>query len=661
MRRHLEIAAGACGRFGTWLVELPRYTKRTLLVVFDFVALAFVAWAVVSLRYGFFVPPGNPSFGLLLLAAPVITTATLAFAGFYRLVTRYIGDRGHTEIFVSVWISVLLWALLVFMSGQHGIPRSSIPLYGVGATLMIGGSRHIMGWLLVSAGIHILRPSDHDGPKPVLIYGAGHAGIQLREALARNADCKVVGFIDSSPSLWGQYIGGVRVYRPGKLARLLDRENVQEVLLALPETRRQERRAVLQELEPLHVQVRILPAIADIAAGRITVDHLRPVDVADLLGRDAVPSDPVLLSRAVRGKVVMITGAGGSVGSELVRQIIRQEPRSIVLFDNSESALYEINLEATGLVAAQAAGRTKPQVISVLGSVLDARLVRETIQELHVQTIYHAAAYKHVPIVERNPFVGLNNNTFGVVVVAEAAEAAGVERMVLVSTDKSVRPSNVMGASKRLAEIFLQAKASTGSGTVFTMVRFGNVLDSSGSVVPLFRRQIRAGGPVTVTHPEVTRYFMSIREAAELVIQAGAMAEGGEVFVLDMGSPVKINDLARLMVHLSGLEVRDASNPDGDIAIEYVGLRPGDKLFEELLIGHNTTATEHPRILCSQEPFISPAELQREFDVLRVAMATRDRSVLNELLSRVVEGYRSDPTGIEPAGDTWRASRLTLH
>jgi FlaA1/EpsC-like NDP-sugar epimerase len=661
LKRFYEFVIKVSGETGAWLVGLPRYAKRTVLVVFDFCALAVVAWAAVSLRYGTFTPITTTNFALLLIAAPVITTATFAYMGLYRLVTRYIGERGQAEIVLAVWTSVMMWALVVFMGGQHGMPRSAIFLYGIGAMLVVVGSRQFMGWLLKSAGVRIPKDAGRKGRKPVLIYGAGHAGIQLREALARGSDCKVVGFIDSSPSLWGQYIGDVRVYRPGKLMRLLEREEVEEVLLALPESRRQERRAILQELEPLHVQARILPAIEDIASGRITVDHLRPVDVGDLLGRDPVPSDPDLLSRAVRGKIVMVTGAGGSVGSELVRQIIKLEPRSLVLFDNSESALYEIHLEASELIAAKPLGRPRPRVVAILGSVLDARLVRDTISELGVQTIYHAAAYKHVPIVERNPFVGLNNNTFGVVVVAEAAEAAGVERMVLVSTDKSVRPTNIMGASKRLGEIFLQAKAAAGSQTIFTMVRFGNVLDSSGSVVPLFRRQIRAGGPVTVTHPEVTRYFMSIPEAAELVIQAGAMAKGGDVFVLDMGSPVKINDLARLMIHLSGLEVRDAANPQGDIAIEYVGLRPGDKLFEELLIGRNTTATEHPRILRSEEPLIPPAELKREFEILRMVMAARDTTALNQLLLRVVEGYTPDQASVDAAREAWGASRQTLH
>ena len=361
---------------------------------------------------------------------------------------------------------------------------------------------------------------------------------------------------------------------------------------------------------------------------------------------------------------MLVTGAGGSVGSELVRQVLRQGPRRLVLFDVSEAALYEIAMEVTDLVAAGKPDASKPEIISVLGSVLDAALVNETLRRAEIETIYHAAAYKHVPIVEQNAAVGLSNNIFGTEVVADAAIACGVERMVLISTDKAVRPTNVMGASKRLAELVLQARASVNPPTVFTMVRFGNVLDSSGSVVHRFRHQIKSGGPVTVTHPEVIRYFMSIPEAAELVIQAGAMAKGGDVFVLDMGEPVKIDDLAALMIRLSGFEVRNDANPDGDISIVYTGLRPGEKLYEELLLGANTTGTEHPRILRSDEPALSPAELLRELGLLKAAMTMRDVETIQAVLTRTVEGYRpdADAQAVEkiPAA-AWVAPTRTLH
>jgi FlaA1/EpsC-like NDP-sugar epimerase len=386
----------------------------------------------------------------------------------------------------------------------------------------------------------------------------------------------------------------------------------------------------------------------DLAEGRVTVSDLRPVEAEDLLGRDPVPPNAALLSRNIEGKCVLVTGAGGSIGSELVRQILRQGPRRLVLLDASEEHLYEIEAQVQALLqtrrtAGAPGAAAAPEIVSVLGSILDAALVRQTIARHGVETIYHAAAYKHVPIVEHNAVAGLRNNIFGTALLAEAAESSGVERFVLVSTDKAVRPTSIMGASKRLAEMVLQARAANGAGgTVFTMVRFGNVLDSSGSVVRKFRGQIEAGGPVTVTHRDVIRYFMSIPEAAALVIQAGAMATGGDVFVLDMGEPVKIDDLARSMIRLMGLEVRDPEHVDGDVAIEYIGLRHGEKLHEELLLGENVTRTEHPRILKSEEPHLPPTELAEELDALRAGMEADDVQAIHAVLTRTVEGYRPE-------------------
>jgi FlaA1/EpsC-like NDP-sugar epimerase len=486
----------------------------------------------------------------------------------------------------------------------------------------------------------------------------------LVEALQRSGEARVAGLLDQSPSLWGQYVRGVKIYPPEKLAKLIEREDVREVILALPESQRRLRQRVLKEIERFPVRVKTLPAIEDFATGRATVSDLRPVDVEDLLGRDPVPPAPELLARGIRNKAVMVTGAGGSIGSELVRQIVRQGPSRLVLFELSEVALYEIEMEVSELIDAIPAGSEKPAVVAVLGSVQDETLVRRTIARYQIATIYHAAAYKHVPIVELNPVAGLANNTYGTRVVAETAREHGVDRVVLISTDKAVRPTNVMGGSKRLAELVLQAHAADPScTTVFTMVRFGNVLDSSGSVVRRFRKQIMAGGPVTVTHPEVIRYFMSIPEAATLVLQAGAMATGGEVFVLEMGEPVKIDDLARSMVRLMGLEVRDEANPDGDVAIVYTGLRKGEKLYEELLIGDNTTATEHPRIRRSSEPHLAIDALERELSLLQAAMTSGDADAIDAILLRTVEGYRPDPRAIEapePSQPYLQASR-TLH
>ncbi|MGQ0674111.1 MAG: polysaccharide biosynthesis protein [Hyphomicrobium sp.] len=648
----------------SWLLDMSRLQKRLVLAAIDFALLAVALWGAISVRYGYAWVPETVSAGLLAAAAPLITVAIFFNFGVYRLVTRYIGYRGTWQIFLLVGLSVLIWSLLVFMSGQLGVPRSVVIGYGVTAAVLIALSRQAAGLILKSAGIRVPVFHKETAQKPVVIYGAGQMGVELLQALSRVRDRNAVGFIDPAPSLWGQKIGGIKVYRPDKLERLIEREGVREVLLAMPEHQRRERRQILQELERYSVEVKILPAFEDIAAGRVGIADLRPVEVGDLLGREPVQPKINLLERNTRGKAILVTGAGGSIGSELVRQILKLSPKRLVLFDVSEPALYEIDMEARALTEALGAGQHRPSIHAVLGSVLDAALVTETLTTHTIETVYHAAAYKHVPIVELNPVVGLTNNVFGAAVLADCASRLGVERVVLISTDKAVRPTNVMGASKRLSELVLQAKASEGGTTVFTMVRFGNVLDSSGSVVRLFRKQIKAGGPVTVTDPEVERYFMSIPEAAELVIQAGAMATGGEVFVLHMGDAVKIDDLARLMIHLSGLEVRDDDNPAGDIEIKYTGLRPGEKLYEELLIGANTTGTEHPRILRSDEPFLPPAELAHELDVLEAAMTSRDVQAVQAVLTRTVEGYH--PSGEEidagaSARATWTPASRTLH
>ena len=651
-------------RLRRWLLDLPRPQKRAFLVIFDFVALSGVLWALLCLRYNTFYWPSTGVATLVALSAPVITVITFAYAGLYKLVTRYLGSRGHTRIMACVAGSVLVWSQLVFMSGQLGIPRTVVIAYGVIAALTITVSRHLAAAILKSSGVNLSKLELDEARKPVLIYGAGQTGVELAQALSRVRGRDVVGFCDNSPTLWGQYISGIKVYRPEKLNKIIERLGVKEILLAIPAEDRNERRLVLKELENYPVAVKVLPSLEEIASGRVSISDLRPLEVDDLLGRDPVPPNPDLLARNIKGKCVLVTGAGGSVGSELVRQVLRQSPRRVVLFDVSESALYEIEIEVKDIVAAMKGETARPEIVTVLGSILEPALVTDVLRRNVVQTIYHAAAYKHVPIVEHNPAVGLNNNIFGTEIVADAALTCGVEHMVLISTDKAVRPTNVMGASKRLAELILQARAALQPTTIFTMVRFGNVLDSSGSVVRLFRRQIRSGGPVTVTHPEVIRYFMSIPEAAELVIQAGAMAQGGDVFVLDMGEPVKIDDLARLMIRLSGLELRDEANPDGDIEIAYTGLRPGEKLFEELLIGANTTGTEHLRILRSDEPSLTIQELQRELDLLKAAMAMRDAETIQAVLMRTVEGYRPESdtqVADNTAAAAWVAPSRTLH
>jgi len=653
-------------RFAVWLIERPRWFKRALLIINDLVLLSLAIWAAYTLRLSRpYVPPTLDKW-LLLIAAPLIGVAVFYLRGLYKLVTRFIGPEGTTRIYIAVIIAALLWAVMVLMMAVKDHPRSVIVIYALIAALLIRLSRQWAGALLLRAAPEH-KGLSFDERKPVIIYGAGTLGIQLLRALNETGGYKMVAFIDPNPSLAGQMVHGVKVLRPEKIGKVITDEDVKEVLLATPSALRGERRLALKMLEAFPVVVKTLPALEEIASGHVQVSDLRPIDVEDLLGRDPVTPNLELLAANVQGKVVMITGAGGSIGSELTRQLLKLGPKTLVLFELSEVALYDISMEIDDLKRRL---QKEPElaiaptdVVAVLGSVLDRKLVTRTIQERGVEVIYHAAAYKHVPIVESNPFAGLQNNTFGTLVLAETAKECGVERFVLVSSDKAVRPTNIMGASKRLAEQILQALArERGTSTIFTMVRFGNVLDSSGSVVKLFRNQIRAGGPVTVTHPDVIRYFMSIPEAAQLVVQAGTMATGGEVFVLEMGTPVKIDDLARTMIRLSGLEVLDDKHPDGDIAVEYVGLRPGEKLYEELLIGENTTGTNHPRIFKNSEPIVPYDDLIAVLERLEDAIQRLDEAEMQELLRATVEGY-VPASGAHPVAGKgeWQPASRTLH
>ncbi len=654
-------------RLAVWLIERPRWFKRALLIVNDLALLSLAIWVAYTLRLSrLYVPPSLDKW-LLLIAAPLIGVAVFYMRGLYKLVTRFIGPEGTTRIYVAVIIAALLWAIVVLMMAVKDHPRSVIVIYALIAALLIRLSRQWAGAMLLKAAPQH-KPVSFDERKPVIIYGAGTLGIQLLRALNETGGYKMVAFIDPNPSLAGQLVHGVKVLRPEKIGKVIADENVKEVLLATPSALRAERRLALKVLEAFPVVVKTLPALEEIASGDVQVSDLRPIDVEDLLGRDPVTPNLELLAANVQGKVVMITGAGGSIGSELTRQLLKLGPKTLVLFDLSEVALYDISMELDDLkrrlqMETEEVTAVPTGLVAVLGSVLDRKLVTRTIQERGVEVIYHAAAYKHVPIVEANPFAGLQNNTFGTLVVAEAAKECGVERFVLVSSDKAVRPTNIMGASKRLAEQILQALAQErGTATIFTMVRFGNVLDSSGSVVKLFRNQIKAGGPVTVTHPDVIRYFMSIPEAAQLVIQAGTMAAGGEVFVLEMGTPVKIDDLARTMIRLSGLDVRSDKHPDGDIAIEYVGLRPGEKLYEELLIGENTTGTSHPRIFKNSEPIVPYDELIAVLERLEDAIQRLDEAEMQDLLRATVEGYVPASSGHPIAGKgEWQPASRTLH
>ncbi|MEZ5852240.1 MAG: nucleoside-diphosphate sugar epimerase/dehydratase [Hyphomicrobiaceae bacterium] len=644
------------------ILDQPRSMKRILLIANDFILSSLAIWMAFSLRPSRLYVPETDVHWLILLAAPFIVVACFHFLGLYRLVTRFLGRRGAFQILLGVILSVLIWALLVFLVIGTGNPSLVVPravplIFGATAFVLLWGSRELASYMLLEPKIRAVFSGNR---RNIVIYGAGAAGVQLLEALRRIPEYRAVGFVEDKASVIGQHVHGLKVYRVDKLPRLIERDGVREVLLAVADRPPRERREVIKRLTAQPVLVKTMPSIEDIASGRVAVTDLKPIDVADLLGRDTVPPDAALLSRAISGKNVMVTGAGGSIGSELVRQILRQGPRSIVLLELSEPSLYLVEMEIRDLLARPDMAARTPEVHAVLGSVLDADLVKRTIERHAVQTIYHAAAYKHVPIVEANPVIGLRNNTFGTAIVAELAAQCRVERVALISTDKAVRPTNIMGASKRLAEQVFQAAAHRSPGTIYSMVRFGNVLGSSGSVVQRFKQQIEQGGPVTVTHRDIIRYFMSIPEAAALVIQASAMAKGGEVFVLDMGEPVKIDELARTMIRLMGLEPQDEETPDGDIAIKYVGLRPGEKLYEELLIDEQASATEHPRIHRNSEPYLPPEKLRLELEALKVAMNLGDIEAIDALLLRTVEGYRPDKRNALPGPSIALTSR-TLH
>ena len=653
-----------------WIVDLPRLSKRAVLMINDGLLLLFAVWLAFSLRWGHVYWPDTWQLWFILLGAPLLGVAFFQAFHLYRIATRFIRDTDTARMYLALGLAVLSWVLLVLMvvgtgNPQFVVPRSVIVIYAIFAGVFVRSSRRTAAWLL--AGSPLPRATLQDR-RPVVIYGAGTAGVQLQEALQGAGDYKPIAFLDDASSLMGQRIGGLKVYPSERISHFMLRDGVTDVLLAIPDRSRRERKEVYEKLSAHDgLNVRTMPALEDIAAGRVSVTDLRSVELEDLLGRDPVPANGELLARAIRGKAVMITGAGGSIGSELTRQILRQGPRRLVLFELSEAALYTIETEIADSIdkwTRTAAGDgSRPDVVSVLGSVLDAGLVEHAITSNGVQAIYHAAAYKHVPIVESNPVAGLRNNTFGTATLASVALRLGVERVTLISTDKAVRPTNVMGASKRLAELIFQAQAAEPDGnTVFTMVRFGNVLGSSGSVVPRFMQQIRDGGPVTVTDPEVTRYFMSISEAAALVVQASAMARGGEVFVLDMGECVKIDDLARMMIRLMNRRVLDEANPDGDIEIKYVGLRRGEKGYEELLIDDRTSETEHPSINRNSEPFLDKADLERELAALEEAMASGQMNVIDAILMRTVEGYRPDPRQSRGgAPEAWPAVSRTLH
>ena len=642
------------------LVGLPRSYKRLLQVLVDILLVWLALWLAFYLRLGDserIVPLGGHAW--LFILAPLLAIPLYVRSGLYRAVLRYLGSDALLTIFRAVTLSALLLALAIYLRPNPPalVPRSLVFIYWLLSLLMVGGLRLLMRQFFLGdwrASGKVLRFHRHDNLPKVAIYGAGAAGNQLLASLRAGRHMRPVAFIDDDKNIGNRVIAGLRVYRPRRIEQMISDTGATEVLLAMPSASRARRREILTALEKFPLHVRTIPGFVELASGQIRVDDIQEVDIADLLGRDPVAPLPALFERCIRDQVVMVTGAGGSIGSELCRQILSCAPRALLLFEHSEFNLYSIHRELEQVLRRE--GRDI-QLVPLLGNIRDAAHVREVLARWPVSTIYHAAAYKHVPMVEHNVGEGVLNNVFGTLQVAQEAIRAGVANFVLVSTDKAVRPTNVMGCTKRLAELVLQALASEAqpcsyatcsseqrleNRTRFTMVRFGNVLGSSGSVIPLFREQIRRGGPVTVTHPEITRYFMTIPEAAQLVIQAGSMGQGGDVFVLDMGEPVRIASLAERMIHLSGLSVRSAGNPEGDIAIEFTGLRPGEKLYEELLIGASDEATEHPMILRAREARLPWGQLCEALRRLEVAVQRVDIECVRNILLGCVDGYVPD-------------------
>ncbi|ATD23437.1 TPA: polysaccharide biosynthesis protein [Vibrio cholerae] len=604
--------------------NLSRVNKRIISVLVDAFFIIFSFYSAYWVRVGNVEIIHSDSIPYLLATVIVVTILSFTRLGLYRAILRYLTFHALAVVSVGTLISAASVAIAAFYFDAP-VPRSLPIIYGTFLCLLCGGSRLIVRVLV--SGLN------GKGRKVVLIYGAGSAGRQLAIALRNSENYKVAGFIDNDKTLENTVIMGMQVHDVSRAAYLVDKYDVTQILLAVPSASRARRKKILESLINLSAEVLTVPDMKDIVEGKASIDQLKDVAIEDLLGRDPVTPQQCLMESNILGKVVMVTGAGGSIGSELCRQIVRQKPKALVLFELSEFGLYQIDRELKQLMEAEG---LHVEIIPLLGSVQRINRLVVTMKSFKVQTVYHAAAYKHVPLVEYNVVEGVRNNVFGTYYAAQAAIEAGVESFVLISTDKAVRPTNVMGTTKRMAELGLQALAEQenlkAKGTRFCMVRFGNVLGSSGSVVPLFKRQIEAGGPITVTHPDIIRYFMTIPEAAQLVIQAGAMGKGGDVFVLDMGEPVRITDLAVNLIQLSGLEVKDEQHPYGDIAIEFTGLRPGEKLYEELLIGDNVQKTAHERIMTANERYLPLAEFEQHLNELDKACHAFNHERIRELL-----------------------------
>ena len=615
---------------------LSRTVKLICLLLADAVMLVAALSLSFALLGGDF-GAQNQLFYIYLSVAVVISLLVFMRIGVYRALILYLGLQFAFQLLQAVTFATCLFAAACFLSlTPEALDYSLFPIFWMLALLFTGGSRFLVK-VIAQALIQNFRPKE-----PVIIYGAGSSGMQLLVSLQNGDQYLPVAFVDDSHRMIGSAVHGIRVYSPNSLYELIESYSVRQILLAIPSATHAERKEIINRLEHLPVHVKTVPDLFDMVSGKVEVHEVREIDIEDLLGRDIVPPSQRLLGACVSGKSVLVTGAGGSIGSELCRQIINISPDRLVLLDSSEFGLYEVENELRKRLQTIEGG-ADIEIVALLGSVCNARQMENLIETFRIETMYHAAAYKQVPMVEKNIIEGARNNIFGTLVAARAAQKLGVRNFVLISTDKAVRPTNYMGATKRLAEQVLQAMAHNNGGTKFSMVRFGNVLGSSGSVVPLFRRQISAGGPVTVTHPEVTRYFMTVQEAAQLVIQAGSMATGGDVFVLDMHEPIQIVELARKLIHLMGYDVRDGSTYRGDIAIEYTGLRPGEKLYEELLIGESVTGTEHSKILRAEEETLPWDRLEPLLARLEQACDEFNLEEIQQVLKETVVGF--DPKG----------------
>lgn len=625
------------------LLQLPRLYKQAIAVASDVYLSAFACFASICLRLESWQAWSTTQTKMLavglLVALPIFTVL-----GLYRAIFRYAGMQMLFTLSKALAIYALTYALIFTFIGVEGVPRSVGLIQPIIFAACVVVSRLLVRRMLGSYGPLQKRK----GVPKVLIYGAGSAGRQLATGLGQAQEVIVIGYVDDDDRLHDQVLNGLPIISAEKIGASVIKHGVSQIYLALPSASRYRRNEIIQGLLPHKLLVRTLPSLMELTSGKLVMSDVKELDIEDLLGREPVPPDEALMTKNNTGKVVLVTGAGGSIGSELCRQILKTNPRKLLLVELNEFALYTIVQELSKVINKQSVGLGSPslELVSLLGDVRNKVRMSEILRTWTPDTVYHAAAYKHVPLVEHNPVEGLRNNLFGTQVLAEQALAHGVSDFVLISTDKAVRPTNVMGASKRLAEMLLQALAEQatqqGHGVRFSMVRFGNVLGSSGSVVPLFRKQIEQGGPITLTDARITRYFMTIPEAAQLVIQAGAMASGGDVFVLDMGDSVKIIDLARKMIELSGLTLRDGNNQDGDIGIQVTGLRPGEKLYEELLIGDDPTPTAHTRIMKAREYYLPWEELQAKLAELKLALDRNDVPFIRDCLKDLVPGYKPD-------------------